>query len=364
MADLEFIAPPKVATISFSLEPAYNTVASLQLICEELSGFSEWVHQTTNKLSPEKRLLNSLVCGSAPIFLDGEQWSSFEAWLDHLDTLDPTEMRDREVDLFLDKVKKHLSDERADVPSAEAFLADRDLFFSIVESVMNHKGKGKTFNREEYELDFQLLNDPPARKVALLSHLREMWDLYLEQDWMRSLPMLQESIAAFETLDFSEKSTTEAVLQVIDRDRLPDGWDQKFDEIERIIFIPSAHIGPYILMIDLSNKTARLVFGARVPKGATIASPALQRSELLMRLNTLADETRLHILELLTHEDELGAKDIMTRLDLSQSAASRHLRQLSVTGYLVEGRRDGSKFYRLNQDRVKDTTDAIETFLK
>jgi len=362
MADLEFIAPPKVATISFSLEPAYNTVASLHLICEGLSGFSEWVQQTTSELSPEKRLVN--VCGSVPIFLEGKQWPSFEAWMDHLDTLDPTAMRDREVALFLEKVEMHWSDEQDPVPSAEEFLADRELFISIVESIMTHKGKGKVFNREEYELDFQLLNDPPARKDALLSHLREMWDLYLEQDWKRNLPMLQESIAAFETIDFSEKSTTEAVLQIIDRDRLPDGWDQKLEEIERIIFIPSAHIGPYILMIDLSQKTARMVFGARVPKGATVASPALQRTELLMRLNTLADETRLHILELLTQEDELGAKDIMSRLDLSQSAASRHLRQLSVTGYLIEGRRDGAKYYRLNQDRVKATTDAIEAFLK
>jgi DNA-binding transcriptional ArsR family regulator len=363
MADLEFIAPPKVATISFSLEPAYNTVASLQLICEDLSGFSGWVHQTVSDLSPEKQLVNSLVCGSVPIFLEGKEWLSFEAWLDHLETLDPVEMRDREVALFLEKVEKHRSD-KDPLPSAEELLADRELFLSIVESIMTHKGKGKVFNREEYELDFQLLNDPPVRKDTLLSHLREMWNLYLEEDWKRNLPMLQESVAAFETLDFSEKSTTEAVLQIIDRDHLPDGWDQKLGEVERIIFIPSAHIGPFILLIDLTEKTARMVFGARVPKGATIASPALQRSELLMRLNTLADETRLHILELLTAEDELGAKDIMSRLDLSQSAASRHLRQLSVTGYLIEGRRDGSKYYRLNQDRVKDTTEAIEAFLK
>lgn len=364
MAELEFIAPPKVATISFSLEPAYNTVASLQLICEDLSGFSEWVHQTASDLSPEKQLVNSLVCGSVPIFLEGKQWPSFEAWLDYLETLDPVEMRDREVALFLEKVEELLSDEQNPTPSAEELLADRDLFLSIVESILSHKGKSKVFNREEYELDFELLNDPPTRKDTLLSHSREMWDLYLEKDWKQNLPMLQESIAAFETLDFSEKSTNEAVLQIIDRDHLPDGWDHKFEELERIIFIPSAHIGPFILLIDISNKTARLVFGARVPKGATVTSPALQRSELLMRLNTLADETRLHILELLAEENELGAKDIMSRLDLSQSAASRHLRQLSVTGYLIEGRRDGSKYYRLNQDRVKDTTEAIEAFLK
>jgi DNA-binding MarR family transcriptional regulator len=54
----------------------------------------------------------------------------------------------------------------------------------------------------------------------------------------------------------------------------------------------------------------------------------------------------------------------MDRLDLSQSTASRHLRQLSVTGYLTERRNEGAKVYRLNQDRINDTVDAIKGFVK
>ncbi len=362
MADLEIIAPEKVLEIDFSLEPVYSAVADLCLINQTLPGFSEWIHQTAAKLSPEQIRANNIVCGAAIMFLEGEEWPSFEVWMDHVKHLDPYDMRDREVDYFLKKAASVLGDEGEAIPSAEQLLADQLLFTSLIERISKHKGVD--CDESEYRMDFELLNDPPARKKFILTNLQEMWDQYIEKEWNRNLPMLRESVAAFNSLDYSGKSTKEVVLEIIDRDSLPSTWEGFMDEIEEIIFIPSAHIGPFLLTIYVSEKTARIIFGARIPKGATISSPALQRSELLMRLNTLADETRLQILELLSQEGELGAKDIMSRLDLSQSAASRHLRQLSVTGYLIERRRDGAKYYRLNLDRVMDTTDAIKAFLK
>jgi DNA-binding transcriptional ArsR family regulator len=337
-------------------------VADLCLTKETLSGFSEWVHQTAAELTQEQIRANSIVCGAAIMFLEGQEWPSFEAWLDYIKQLDPYEMRDREVNYFLEKAAHVLSDEGDAIPAAEQLLDDYGVFKSLVEGVF--KDKDIYCDEVESKLDFDLLNDPPKRQEFILTNLQEMWDNYIEREWNRNLPMLRESVAAFNSLDFSGKSTQDIVLEIIDRDSIPDKWESLMGEIEKMIFIPSAHIGPFLLTIHVGDKTARIIYGARVPKGAAVASPALQRSELLMRLNTLADETRLHILELLTQEEELGAKDIMSRLELSQSAASRHLRQLSVTGYLIEGRRDGAKYYRLNQDRVKDTTDAIEALLK
>ena len=362
MADLEIIAPEKVLEIEFSLEPAYSVVADMCLTKETLSGFSEWVHQTAAELTQEQKRANNIVCSAAITFLEGEEWPSFEAWLDYVKQLDPNEMVDREVKYFLKKAAHVLEDEGEAIPSAEQLLEDYKSFKTFVDRVFHDKDIYS--DEAEYKLDFDLLNDPPKRKQFIVTQLQEMWDKYIEKEWNQNLPMLSESVEAFNSLDFAGKSTREVILEIIDRDSIPEKWESMLEEMEEIIFIPSAHIGPFLLAIHVGEETARIIFGARVPKGATVASPALQRSELLMRLNTLADETRLHILELLTQEGELGAKDIMSRLDLSQSAASRHLRQLSVTGYLVEGRRDGSKYYRLNQDRVKDTTEAIKAFLK
>lgn len=153
----------------------------------------------------------------------------------------------------------------------------------------------------------------------------------------------------------------EAIRVVTGRD-LGGIWDEWGKEL---IFVPSPHIGPYVTRYDVPDKTKSwVVFGARLPEGARVSSPALSRSELLVRLSALADDTRLQILELLTYNDELCASDIIKTLKLSQSAASRHLRQLTATGYLLERRREVAKCYSLNPQRVDDTLRALKRFLR
>ena len=128
---------------------------------------------------------------------------------------------------------------------------------------------------------------------------------------------------------------------------------------------PSAHIGPYVsyFQSDDDEDVIQIIFGARLPEGAQVESPALSRSELLVRLNALADDTRLRMLELLTQQGELCAQDFITMLDLSQSSASRHLRQLTATGYVTERRREVAKCYSLNGKRLDDILQAMKLFL-
>ena len=94
-----------------------------------------------------------------------------------------------------------------------------------------------------------------------------------------------------------------------------------------------------------------------------MTSPDLSRSELLVRLNALADDTRLRILQAIHEAGELCSQEIMVRLNLSQSAASRHLKQLSATGYLSERRREGAKCYSLEPDRIEDVLTAVSSYL-
>jgi DNA-binding transcriptional ArsR family regulator len=112
------------------------------------------------------------------------------------------------------------------------------------------------------------------------------------------------------------------------------------------------------------NRTLYLLFGARQPQGAVNLSPELSRSELLVRVTALADDTRLRILHFIAQNGEQRSPDVIRHLNLSQSAASRHLQQLSATGYLVERWREGSKWYSLNPDRIDDTFRALSRFLQ
>lgn len=110
------------------------------------------------------------------------------------------------------------------------------------------------------------------------------------------------------------------------------------------------------------RRTVRIVYGARVPEGAAVRSPTLTRSELLMRLNALANDVRLRVLEWVGQEGERSTAEIMERLDLSQSAASRHLEHLAATGYLVVRDEKRVKYYRLSPEQIDHTSEALKAF--
>jgi DNA-binding transcriptional ArsR family regulator len=107
-----------------------------------------------------------------------------------------------------------------------------------------------------------------------------------------------------------------------------------------------------------------IIFGARLPKDTTITSAELDRGEILLRMSALADETRLRILELLSRQGDLRSSEIMQRLDLSQSAASRHLNQLSANGFLRVRKHEGAKVYRINPERVDEVLQNLGQFLR
>jgi DNA-binding transcriptional ArsR family regulator len=111
------------------------------------------------------------------------------------------------------------------------------------------------------------------------------------------------------------------------------------------------------------DKIVRILFGARLPQGAKSSSTQFSRSEVLVRLSALADDNRLRILEVLAKEKELYAQDVISRLGLSQSAASRHLRQLSATGYITERTLHGAKCYTLNNEQINHTFQILRQFL-
>ncbi|MHA1438890.1 MAG: ArsR/SmtB family transcription factor [Promethearchaeota archaeon] len=62
----------------------------------------------------------------------------------------------------------------------------------------------------------------------------------------------------------------------------------------------------------------------------------------LEKLKALSDETRLEIVGLLRHGDELCGCDFEKMLDKSQSTISRHLKKLELAN-IVESRKEGVK---------------------
>jgi DNA-binding transcriptional ArsR family regulator len=358
----DIIAPPKTLAVTFSLEPALNALNSLHMLnhAEEFSGLDEWIYQAAAALSPEQRRANQLVFDAfdAGVWPSGGNWSSVTDWLDALSARDPDMLRDSYLSELTQYAAEVLDEE---IPTPDLLLAERDAYLALIESIHCCKGKEEWYDQDLYKEVHALLGDPPALRELVVTHVRTMWQDVLAPEWERTLPMLQESVSAFQKLDFAGMSCAEIVRRVTARD-LVNECEKWREGADRVVFIPSAHLGPYVSIMDI-DETIFLVFGARVPEGVAAGTPSLSRSELLMRLNALADGTRLSILELLADEEGLGSHEIMDALDLSQSAASRHLRQLAATGYLTTERREGAKFYRLNRGRIGDTFDALERLL-
>jgi DNA-binding transcriptional ArsR family regulator len=242
--------------------------------------------------------------------------------------------------------------------TAERLLTDQAIYAKFADACCE---KFPEAHRGVIADEFALLNDPPRMQALIVEHLRWMWDHLLAEEWQRVQPMLYESVAAFETMDFSNMTAYEAIRAVTTRD-MRGRFDEKLEDADTIVFIPSAHIGPYVVTTKIGT-TIYMVFGARLPRGWQTPSSALSRSELLIRLNALADDTRLRILELLTKNEELCAQDIIEQLNLSQSSISRHLSQLSANGFITERRREVAKCYSLNTDRVVDTLRTLTNYL-
>lgn len=176
----------------------------------------------------------------------------------------------------------------------------------------------------------------------------------------RIRPLLQESVDASRRINLSDLRPAEAIQRVVGQ--APAGkWEAILSQTEQIVFVPSAHIGPYVGKF-FHHGVMTLIGGMHLPTGMLHGGSALSRSDLLVRLGALTDDTRLRILALLVEQGELCAPEIMVKLDLSQSAVSRHLRQIGAAGYVSERWHDGSKCYQLNRERIGDTLAALERF--
>ncbi len=372
MPDPDFIVSPTIPSISVALEPSYNVFNSLLLLgwVDKSPGLNEWVTRTAAAMSPERRHTHRLILlGLYHAVVPTKSWPSFPAYVDHLAAQDPIVLRDRVLNVYT-KMPKYVDGAPCLMPDptdgqpaidVAPLLESVDAF---LEFLMERFPKAKIDVEIESEAH-RYLNDPPAMQAMIVSYFRSMWEEVLAPEWERSVSMLQASVDAFRQLNLASMSKLEAVRLVLDRD-LPEEkaemWKQKLERAKRLVLVPSAHVGPYFGHFQ-SADTMWILFGARIPKGAQVHAPDLSRAEILVRISALSDDTRLRILKLVAEEGELRSSEIMARVELSQSAVSRHLKQLSATGYLSARRCEGAKCYVLNSARVEDTLRAISMYL-
>jgi ArsR family transcriptional regulator len=327
---------------------------------EDNPGIHEWVPKTRAQMTSEELFRHKLVTiGFHYSILPSKTGMTFEAYLADLEATPPSEFRERLLSAYGKMCLTTESREELNKPVDwnEVLSSARN----YVDFLRFRFGEELTDIEVETRA-YQYVIDPAALKQLVTGHIRWFWKNYLQDEWTRVRPMLEESAKAFNQIDYGEMTRLEIVQFVTGKEITETKWGDEFENAKDVFFIPNAHFGPYVRTTKIKDNFY-VYFGAHLPEGSDIHVPELDRAEIVARLSALADDTRLHILQMIAENGEMRSQEIMEATNLSQPSVSRYLSQLTATGYLQERRESGAKVYVLNRDRIEKTLKAINAFL-
>ena len=344
------------------LEPALNAFGSMLLVstAEDEPGIHEWVSKTRAQMSAEERVRHKLVViGLHYSILPRRGGMTFEAYLEDLEATPPSALRERLLGAYSDicLTGGHQVDLRGQVDWDDVLSSAQN----YVEFLRSRFGD-ELIDEEIETRAYQYVIDPAGLKQLVTGHLRWFWKNYLQAEWNRVRPMLEESARAFNEVDYRGMSRLEIVEFVTGKQINESKWGDQLKNAKELIFIPNAHFGPY-MRATMVGDNFYVHFGAHLPEGSDVRVPELDRAEIVSRISALADDTRLQILQMIAERGELRSQEIMETINLSQPSVSRYLSQLTAAGYLQERRANGAKAYILNEDRIEKTLKAVSAFL-
>lgn len=315
-------ASPAPARVTFSLEPARNALLSMALLNGGplAHGGDAWVARASDQLTDAQRLRNRLVFarfGNA--LLAVKDAPDFPSYLDALARAHPAQLRELA---------------RACPPALPADLA-----------------------REAAPYE----QDAGALRAMLVAHLREMWQTYIQAEWERKQTQLSGLVSAIKHHAAAPEGSAAQVARAITKQPLPDWALAQLGGAQHVVFALSPHAR---LFVDRFGSADTVWVFARFEAAMLRQSP-IARAEALGPLTALADDTRLHLLQILAAGGELRGQDILAQMDVSQPNVSRHLKQLVGAGFVDERRAgDTNKWYRLNPDGLDELSGTLRQLLE
>ena len=204
-------------------------------------------------------------------------------------------------------------------------------------------------NDERFRRIARLIVSPSELKAQLVLAITRFWESYYQPVHAECDRLAQRSVRGFETVVFSG-GLPATFAQVTGRP-LPSGMAGWMDHLEHLIFIPNCFTGPFVQFVpmDSAGRVLALLYNCRPDSESAGIAESVR--DLFAPLRALADETRLEILAMLVGR-ELYAQQIVSRMEISQPAVSRHLSLLVAAGVLNLRKQDGMKFYSLSEESL------------
>ncbi|MBL8077685.1 MAG: winged helix-turn-helix transcriptional regulator [Anaerolineales bacterium] len=352
----------RVKSSLVSVDPAINAFGSMILIskAKDDPGIHEWVQKTRAQMSAEELTRHYLVTiGLHYAITPRKSDISFETYLDDLDNTPPSVLRERLLGAYSEIC---LTEEgRKAVNQSVQWDEVLSSVENYIDFLISRFGP-ELVDTEMETRAYQYVIDPAALKQLITGHIRWFWKNYLQAEWKRVSPMIEESVKAFNKIDMRDMTRAEIVQFITGKELTESKWANEVEGSQEVYFVPNAHIGPYIHLTKVQNDFY-VHFGAHLPEGSDVQVPELDRAEIVSKLSALADETRLQILQMIANNGEMRATELMEATQLSQPSISRYLGQLTANGFLQERRLNGAKAYTLNHERIEKTLKAISAFL-
>jgi DNA-binding transcriptional ArsR family regulator len=357
MLDLNLIQGRPALEVEFRISLAASLLDTLSLLIEApwLEGLDQWVYSTHASLSPDLQsdlqviLTLTSKCALFPMRVLAlppdnpihHDFAAFIAWLNNWGE----DAWQKWLQSSLDKMCKHCEDEQDSAPQDDA---------AVLEAIF-----GEKFSAEQVEQVIHLYRNPLELKSQFISVLTRFWERFCRQEYQRALSSMQRSVEHNSRQNHGADLPTVFTSVVGRRFPLDPG---EYEDVERVIFFPSYYTGPYVRFYDSPelHSVLGLSYNCR-PTGAPEheRTPAIR--ELFPPLRALADETRLQILSLLNGR-ELYAQEIVSDLDISQSAVSRHLKLMEAGGLLNVRKKDSIKYLSINEETLTALADSLRNF--
>jgi len=332
------------AAATITHDPARNALMTLAILNADLQQVEveDWVYETLAALTPEQRRRNRLVFECfGPALVPAETQPDFGAYLSALEALPAAELRDR---LIQGLVGSHSA-----AAAGVGLLDDPQAYIAQLGRLSPARPLEQALALEAH----RLLNDPPALQDLIVAHLYDMWENVLGAEWERLMPKMVAFRTFLEQRPLPGRTVADTIRAFINRE-LPDTISAQLAGVRQVVFVLSPHIRLHAARFG--SDTTIWVFVLGHFTALPLRAAPIKRAELIRPLTALADDTRLHILELLVRHEELPTQEIIAQLDQSQPNVSRHLKQLVSAGFVEELRGDGAhKRYRLLPRHVDST---------
>ena len=182
----------------------------------------------------------------------------------------------------------------------------------------------------------RLLGQPEELKAEIVYILTRFWDRHLKPEYERCRLLEERSIRYY--AEHPPVGSARTLFTEVTGREYPSVHLPPVERTTHLVFLPTCHGGPYVSAVDVhgDGRTLVVTYNCRPTAGGD-RRVGIPIGEVFPPLKGLADETRLEILSILT-EGEFYAQQIVDRLEISQSAVSRHLRLMVACGILRERR--------------------------